>query len=132
MHLGAVVTDAPSKLSTPLASRSPARQRVPPRGRPAGHAPYEHRAAGARQPRGLARLARRRALAPGQDLSKIKLFENFKMQLKDMGRTEPTTVPDIGADKSPVFVRTLLQGMLSEVFRAASKLLGETPGPTVR
>ena len=73
--------------------------------------------------------ARRRALAPGQDLSKIKLFENFKMQLKDMGRTEPTTVPDIGADKSPVFVRILLQGMLSEVFRAASKLLGETPGP---
>ena len=71
--------------------------------------------------------ARDRAHAPGQDLSKIKFFENFKMLL--MKRSEPTAVPDIGTDKTPVPVRILLQGMLSVVFRAAQKRLRETVGP---
>ena len=74
--------------------------------------------------------ARDRAHAPGQDLSKIKFFENFKMLL--MKRSEPTAVPDIGTDKSPVLVRILLQVILSVVFKAAWKRLRETPGPTVR
>ena len=76
--------------------------------------------------------ARDRAHAPGQDLSKIKFFENFKMKLKGMTSSEPTAVPDIGTDKSPVLVRILLQVILSVVFKAAWKRLRETPGPTVR
>jgi hypothetical protein len=76
--------------------------------------------------------ARQRAIyAPGQD-SKIKFFENFKMDLNRIQNICPSVVPSIGAEKQPVPVRTLFKVIFMEIVRKACKRLDESPGAPVR
>ena len=76
--------------------------------------------------------ARRLAQAPGQDLTKIKFFENFKMDLNRIQNICPSVVPSIGAEKQPVPVRTLFKVIFMEIVRKACKRLDESPGAPVR
>jgi hypothetical protein len=76
--------------------------------------------------------ARQRAIyAPGQD-SKIKFFENFKMDLNRIQNIDPSAIPSIGADKQPVPVRTLFKVIFMEIVQKACKRLDESPGAPVR
>jgi hypothetical protein len=76
--------------------------------------------------------ARRQAHAPGQDLTKIKFFENFKMDLNRIQNIDPSAIPSIGADKQPVPVRTLFKVIFMEIVQKARKRLDESPGAPVR
>ena len=76
--------------------------------------------------------ARRMAHAPGQDLTKIKFFENFKMDLNRIQNIDPSAIPSIGADKQPVPVRTLFKMIFMEIIQKARKRLDESPGAPVR
>ena len=76
--------------------------------------------------------ARQRAInATGQD-SKIKFFENFKMDLNRIQNIDPSAIPSIGADKQPVPVRTLFKVIFMEIVQKARKRLDESPGAPVR
>jgi hypothetical protein len=61
------------------------------------------------------------AHAPGQDLTKIKFFDNFKMDLNSILNIDPSAIPSIGADKQPVPVRTLFKVIFMEIIQKASK-----------
>ncbi len=79
------------------------------------------------------REKRQMAHAPGQDLTKIKFFENFKMDLNHrIQNIDPSAIPSIGADKQPVPVRTLFKMIFMEIVQKARKRLDESPGAPVR
>jgi hypothetical protein len=71
------------------------------------------------------------AHAPGQDLTKIKFFDNFKMDLNSILNIDPSAIPSIGADKQPVPVRTLFKVMFMEIVQKGRKQLDESPGAPV-
>lgn len=68
--------------------------------------------------------------APEQ--SKIKFFENFKMDLNRIQNMDPSAIPCIGADKQPVPIRTLFKVIFMEIVQKARKRLDESPGAPVR